>query len=535
MRRMGGHDRPNNRWTQIRKPVADGRLFVYPRVISFQRHINSNPSAKAAPPYVLRDTKIHSDRLAMALPAWHTDELDEEWVESSPSPPPTVARPAPSEPLPQATADSIRLKRGSLRALGHSAPRALPPSRHVSRTSDSPRIVSGHGQGRVLSEKLENGSDGLLSPPTSGNEGEAAGTFLVKEGVEDDRGRHLARKGRDMFGPSALEKMFRPPSPVIQPSTLDSALLQADSSPSGDQISPEKATPMSAGAISSPPAAHVRKPSHPYAPLNPSRLSKSVTPSSASSSFSATLPDANNITDLPELPQPEISTEHSDAPSQTSLIVDVDEGNRSSSAEPRTGSEEPERSKSEEVHEYASPLGRDGKYPFTFTAPHRSVSYEDEQHDGSPFNPDARPDETAHSTLPRQSVPQPGLRLFRGTFDTYTREHLSALVDSIAIEASPSPPRSDRQYSPEDAGSDQSRRSGSREAESEADSRSSKRMRMSPVSPARRAPGVRDWGAQGRAMMQRMRAMDDSTTSASHSRSNALSRELGAIRCRVPS
>jgi hypothetical protein len=460
----------------------------------------------------------------MAFPAWQTDELDEEWVESSPSPPPTIARPPPTETLPQATADSIRLKRGSLRALGHSAPRALPPSRNASRTSDSPRIVSGHGQGRVLSEKLENGSDGLLSPPTSGNEADGAGTFLVKEGVEDDRGRHLARKGRDMFGPSALEKMFRPPSPVAQPSTPIPA------SPPGDSLRDEIVLPETA-ATTTPPlpsVVNVRRPSHPYAPLNPSRLSKSVTPSSASTSFSATLPDATDITGLPNLPEPETSAERSDAPSQSSLIVDVDEGNRSSSAEPRTSGDERDGSKSREVLDDASPLGKNGNYAFTFSAPRRSLSNEDAQDDLSPFNPDGRPDETAHSTLPRHSAPMPGLRLFRGTFDTYTREHLSALVDSIAIEDSPSPTRPGRQYSPEDAGSDRSRRSGSREDESQTDSRSSKRMRMSPASPARRAPGVRDWGAQGRAMMERMRAMDESNTSASQSHSDAHTRELHA-------
>ena len=507
------------------KPIVTRWLFVYPRVISSQRHIKSNSPAVSTPLDVLLDSTVHSDQPAMAVPAWHTDELDEEWVESSPSPPPTIARPLPSEPLPQASADSIRLKRGSLRALGHSAPRALPPSRIASRTSDSPRIISGHGQGRVLSEKLENGSDGLLSPPTSGNEGDGAGTFLVKEGVEDDRGRHLARKGRDMFGPSALEKMFRPPSPVAQQPTPTTAGPLCDTA-GVDQVSPDKATNTTT-TPPPPPVSHVRKPSHPYAPLNPSRLSKSVTPSSASTSFSATLPDVTDITGLRELPVTEFtaSTDHSDAPSQTSLIVDVDEGNRSSSAEPRTGSEERDDSKSAELHAEAGPLGRDGKYPFTFTAPHQGGSFEDVR---SPFNPDAQPDETAHSTLPRQSVPQPGLRLFRGTFDTYTREHLSALVDSIAIEASPSPTHSDRVYSPANAGSDQSRRSGSRDADSEVDSRSSKRMRMSPVSPAKRAPGVRDWGAQGRAMLQRMRAMDDSTTSASQSRSDAHSRESRA-------
>lgn len=156
------------------------------------------------------------------------------------------------------------------------------------------------------------------------------------------------------------------------------------------------------------------------------------------------------------------------------------------------------------------------------------------------FEPSLEPlesGEPSHSTLNRRPQrghgvspirsSRPGLRLFRSTYDTYTREHLSALVDSIAIEPSPSPPVSDprdpRDWSPSRSLSDRSpsssaSRSGSGTMSSGGESRSSKRIRLSAPSPRR---GPRDWGAQGRAMMDRIRVRaEESTTSASRSRTS---------------
>lgn len=181
-----------------------------------------------------------------------------------------------------------------------------------------------------------------------------------------------------------------------------------------------------------------------------------------------------------------------------------------------------------------SPVGTDEKYPFTFAAPRRapkpvttSPSLATE-FAPSPFHSN----EASHSTLQKaQTSARPGLRLFQGAYDTFTHKHLSALADSFAVEASPSPPAmspSDMRQWSSDSGRSRGRSEGTVEGESSAgsqdvsenNSRSSKRMRMSPVSPARQAGGVRDWGAQGRAMMARLRAMEDSTTSASRSGSS---------------
>ena len=157
------------------------------------------------------------------------------------------------------------------------------------------------------------------------------------------------------------------------------------------------------------------------------------------------------------------------------------------------------------------------------------------------FDPSLSPfanGEPSHSTLHGPSRRQgrsskPGLQLFRSTYDTYTREHLSALVDSIAIEESPSPdasPRGDDEEerwqsdgSPvQDGESGPSGSSGSRTRSSEvSDARSSKRMRLSPSSPARKIGGVRDWDARARVMMDKIRDREvESTTSASYSQSS---------------
>lgn len=439
----------------------------------------------------------------MTIPAWQTDDLGEEWVESSPSPPPSLKaplQPSSTETLPRHDPASIRAKRGSLRALGHSAARSLPPSRSASSPqSGSPRVISGHGEGRILSEKVENNNNGLTlpSPPMSDQEKDGgAGTFVVKDGVDDDRGRHLAKKGKDIFGASALEKMFRPPSPVPEEPT-----------PTPSTPSPATSAPNRPEEIES-----IRKASNPYAPTNPSRLSKSVTPSSVSSSFSVTLPHPDESQDI-TAPMEEGETE-------SSLIVDV-ERDRDTTRELKSGEVETDMS-----------LPRPGQnYPFTFSHP---VDQDDSKGSNSdpslsPFNPEDK----SHSTMHHQSTHvKPGLRLFRSAYDTYTREHLSALVDSIAIDASPSPPplpaaslmRRGSRLASEGSSSGGGNSLGSRGSETD-DSRSSKRMRMSPSSPARRPNGIRDWAAEGRAMMDRIRNAAGSTTTESVSHSQGQSGE----------
>ena len=170
--------------------------------------------------------------------------------------------------------------------LGHAATRGL-PLRQVSATNGA---ESPHYKARDDDLRLSSGS-GIPSPPSSrsssGDEeveqvvggavrtvkSATAGTFVVKEGVEDDRGAALARKGlakskSDMFGPIALARMFEPPSPPTAP------------------IASSSSAPVLPTPIADAPRDPVRRLSHAYTPTNPSRLSKSITPSVASSSFS---------------------------------------------------------------------------------------------------------------------------------------------------------------------------------------------------------------------------------------------------------
>lgn len=494
-------------------------------------------------------------------PAWQTDELGEEWVESTSPPLDTIPLPTLPVPVPaMSKAESIRAKRGSLRMLGHAAARALPPSRSNS-TSSQPRIISSHsvGSGIIPSgEFMVPPGSGLPSPPSSrsssgdGPDSEPTanapiGTFVVKEGVEDDRGRALAKaagvKGKDIFGKNVLEKMFEPPSPPQPP-----------------------AEPLAPSRRVSENGAEPRRPSHAYAPANPSRLSKSTTPSTVSTMSSAAPSEASpegeqsGITDpvaeddtMPAedatLPAEDATLPADDAtlPAEdTGLYVDVDDLHRQNT---ETAGEAPPRDltlRSGEVETDLSPLAQPN-YPFTFAATVRSTS--DGTGSGSAtvrggsqriFEPSLEPlesGEPSHSTLNRRPQrdhgvsptrsSRPGLRLFRSTYDTYTREHLSALVDSIAIEPSPSPPvstpRNPRDWSPSRSLSDRSpstsaSRSASGTTSSGGESRSSKRIRLSAPSPRR---GPRDWGAQGRAMMDRIRVRaEESTTSASRSRTS---------------
>lgn len=179
-------------------------------------------------------------------------------------------------------------------------------------------------------------------------------------------------------------------------------------------------------------------------------------------------------------------------------------------------------------------------YPFTFAAPvgnENTGSINDEldaERSETPvFEPSLAPlegGEPSHSTLRvRPASANLGLRLFRNTYDTYTREHLSALVDSIPIQPSPPsaaaiPNRDNlRDWSPEASGSPMAYRSASDSSTPESitsDSRSSKRLRLSaPRGPA----AIRDWRAQGHAMLERIRVTDPDMSLTSDSRSGSRS------------
>ncbi|WVQ85676.1 hypothetical protein IAT38_007842 [Cryptococcus sp. DSM 104549] len=527
--------------------------------------------------------------MAAHMPGWHTEELLEEWPESSPSPPPTLAElPVPPKPAPNL--DSIRAKRGSLRMLGQAVARPLPPSRSASTASNGEpgRIVSGHvdgGRGHLPSPGT--GLEvGVLSPPSSRSSSDAqdaapvgtvAGTFVVKDGVEDDRGAHLARNGigpkggKDIFGALPLERMFDPPSPPTAP--LPAAPTEQAAAPE-PSTSPTMCTP----TLAPKPATdnQPRRASHQYAPVNPSRLSKSVTPSS-NDSFTTTLSTEPSVVASPAMQQRQLEDDSlirddtvlndefddSDLPGD---FVTAQQGPEGEGQTPYHQRPAQISLQSGEVETDLSPFVLPGgsNYPFTFESP-RQPSWRSATHGSSGrniFDPDndipaeGEGDGPSHSTLnarsrppqlpsaaqpqPLAQLPQlakapvnPALRLFRSTYDTYTREHLSALVDSIAIEPSPSPPaslpsvRGLRDWSPApDNSQSPSAPASSSHTESTPssisleDERSSKRLRLSPASPPPRRAGMRDWGAQGRAMMDRIRDRDvgNSTDAASTSR-----------------
>jgi hypothetical protein len=475
-------------------------VFVYTRLTLVRSIIQPGKQSnyKSSIP-----TPLHHIRMmAVATPGWQTEELLEEWVESSPSPPPTtLPKSFPTKSLPRNT-DSVHAKRGSLRGLGHAPARGL-ASRSASSASENnvkmlaKRDLSGllsPPSSRSSSEDVEN------QPPANGTVA-VPGTFLVKDGVDDDRGKHLLRnqaKSKDIFGALPLERMFRPPSP---PNAIASTSRPTPPAPE-PTASPEPI------AIVSPPLAESqnRRISHQYAPANPSRLCKSITPSNCSSSFTNSADRSNVIgteqqanQSLAELEDDSILQDETAPPSEHTTEI-----------HPLARSTTPQYSPARQDE---SPTIPQSEFSFTYEPPSQAENRQ----------PTFDPSEISHSTMHggrnAAEASGQGLRLFRSTYDTYTRDHLSALVDSIAIEhsssQSPSARGDSRDQSPMSGEGSGSRESGSTPA---SDMRSSKRLRMSPESPpGRRA--ITDWGAQGMMLMDKIRTIaPESMTSASRSR-----------------
>ncbi|KAL1410565.1 Protein nud1 [Vanrija albida] len=538
--------------------------------------------------------------MAAYTPAWQTEELLEEWVETSPSPPGSPSnRNSPSPALQDGGVGSINAKRGSLRSLGTgSAARALPPSRKSS-LNNGPEFT------RSPSNPFIRKASGMPSPPTSASgtsasgaseDGEheheehksppAAGTFLVKEG-EESHGHAFPKNpfgaGRDMFAALPLERMFEPPSPPVASGLSASPPPMSEPAQSPPAVSPEASpspppgTPgpsYTTAAISRstspkepPPESIQRRLSHQYAPVNPSRLSKSITPSdnsfatTADSSRAPTpptpaLPDDEedgeadlDLTGVYESPgvSAHLYTGHSGLPNPQ----DLDDGFSSPERSERLefyNRHDVSRSPSKDIDSMlnttqdASSVGpssmrelptpdRDSlspiannDYQFTFEA---SVPDSPGELSDPPFDPssDQLPNgDPSHSTLRhRAASANVGLRLFHHTYDTYTRDHLSALVDSIAGKGSLSPEIPDarglRDWSPavtNSAGSPDSRGFSATPSSSSSDARSSKRLRMSPPSPGG-PPPARDWHARGRLLMDRLRIQDDDLSATSDS------------------
>ncbi|CAK9779412.1 hypothetical protein CC85DRAFT_266047 [Cutaneotrichosporon oleaginosum] len=592
----------------------------------------------------------------MSAPAWQTDELGEEWVETSPSPPST---PVPNESI---IRGSVHNKRGSLRSLGHgSAARALPARRGS---------VMSLPEGRSPSNPYVRNASGMLSPPTSASSDDGRdternlkssvrstrsvsapapssekGTFVVKDG-EETHGKAFPRNAfvnRDMFSALPLEKMFEPPSSpmatleeedpsrlgstsplsspprsVIERETLESSSsespsvvvatssqsaplapeIASHSTPRGPSLSPHwsGSTPSS--------GSEGRRASHQYTPACPSRLSKSITPSD--NSFSTTTNSSRAPTPAPhveadmslehnhsslllpavhdETPeeathrfdetgpthsyddtnQPTIpydNTHHPSIPNDSSNYPtnpydedstrderDVETDSQTGTTRIRevksqpgttrmrgTGSRNESALQREEAAEVQAGVPR--KYPFQFSAPVGSArDMSDLDRSETPiFEPSLAPlagGEPSHSTMRAQPASSNlPLRLFRNGYDTYTREHLSAMVDSLGNHASPPagstlPRREElRNWSPEASNTPEVHRSASYSnsltpESATSDSHSSKRIKLARPEP-RGPAALRDWRAQGSAMLERIRVTDPdfSSTSASDSRS----------------
>ncbi|BEJ01381.1 hypothetical protein CcaverHIS631_0600630 [Cutaneotrichosporon cavernicola] len=596
----------------------------------------------------------------MSAPAWQTDELGEEWIETSPSPPTT---PVPTETV---VRGSVHNKRGSLRSLGHgSVARALPPRRASAMSLP---------EGRSPSNPYVRNASGMLSPPTSASsddgrdteyklksslrstrsvsaptQSSAKGTFVVKDG-EDTHGKAFPRNAfvnRDMFSALPLEKMFEPPSSPMAileeeeptssgstsraasstPSVAELALVESPSpieSPASGESTPSRSTPTAtimASTTTAPRALSLsphwsgstpssgsegRRVSHQYTPAHPSRLSKSMTPSD--NSFSTTTANSSRVATpapdgeedmsvehehdsllLPVVPDDTVEepTHHYDDTAQTHPYDDSNlptnpydhtnhptnpydntdhptipydehttQDERGVEDEPQTGTTRIRVAQSQagttrirdlesqmgttRIREESTeaPSGLHGKYPFNFSAPVGNARDVDglDRSETPEFEPSLAPlagGEPSHSTLNEPpELTNVGLRLFRNGYDTYTREQLSAMVDSLANHPSPPatrntiPRRADlREWSPEASGTPDAYRSASYSnsltpESATSDSHSSKRIKLARPEP-RGPTAIRDWRAQGNAMLERIRVTDPdfSSTSASDSRS----------------
>ncbi|KAI0078231.1 hypothetical protein K474DRAFT_1594475 [Panus rudis PR-1116 ss-1] len=161
----------------------------------------------------------------------------------------------------------------------------------------------------------------------------------------------------------------------------------------------------------------------------------------------------------------------------------------------------------------------DGEAPsdfqFTFSAPRPS-----------PFNPNG-PIPNAHSTpgpahQAARSLQPPGtdprLRLFQFNYDTFTRDHLSALVDSIAVNT----PSGNSLGTPQTMGTDSIQGTSRVSDQSTSRLRSAKRVKLSPASEyspvgdgaavIMRPPIRRDYVGESKNLMEKIRQNRDFST-----------------------
>ncbi|KAI0689252.1 hypothetical protein BC835DRAFT_1308449 [Cytidiella melzeri] len=159
------------------------------------------------------------------------------------------------------------------------------------------------------------------------------------------------------------------------------------------------------------------------------------------------------------------------------------------------------------------------KYEFTFAAPGLNAVRPHLPFSGNPTTP--QPFRTVSSTPSHLPVPpptDPRLKLFQFQYDTFTRDHLSAMVDSIAI------------HSPAgDSGTANSKDSSPSAAPSLSDTsisrlRSAKRLKLSPASDFSgdgealifRPQSRKDYVGESRSLMDKIRQARDFSTMSTH-------------------
>lgn len=467
----------------------------------------------------------------MSAPGWQTEDLAEEWVEStsfsdiSPSPPKAQS------PRKTTGDEQHRQFSASFRQISFNG------QDQMARQVTPMRIVSGHvngGRGHLPDMSVQ----GLLSPPTSDSgssqgkqEIAVAGTFVIKE--DDDLAKLAHSKALpanpftpkggkgDFFSPLALERMFQPPSPPTPAVPLPITNLDAPMHHVAEINTFQQTTVTTERRVS---AIY-----NPYAPANPSRLSKSVTPPSRTDSTIDTTQDTSQT-------QTELDMETGEHADDVTVKLD---GVRAESE--REGYEyetdlSPLREQTNDVHDAHR------GYQFTFSVSPRSDSLPS-RHRQPSFSPpvDDFYDQAAgpsHSTINARHLPplspagpNPPLRLFQRTYDTYTRDYLSAIVDSIPVGPSPPGTTPRRAFFSNTSHPTLSQHEGASPSDSSSTpsdpsaSRSSKRIRLSPPDWHQRGPGRyehspspsppvrsprqpdarRDWGRQGMEVLRRIR------------------------------
>jgi protein NUD1 len=347
--------------------------------------------------------------MASSFPAWQTDDLAEEWIEEE----------SEEQEYPDGEHNtSVR-------------PKDIDDEYNISMSSHGTRDLS-------FTEPLASyiqrtgtwEANGSLAAPGSAaasraNSPAPMGTFLVREDMPamplqamlpKTPGRNKTGIVKDIFSPTALERMFEPPSPPSAPPT---------SSPSPSSAPrPEVHTPAMSRVVIGGMASLPRS----TAPAIPSRLAQTFVPPSESSVNS--------------------SHAHSSDEDITESQHLMDSWNAPLTEEPL-----PSGASSSTHSTAARTLGAAAAATTTLAPPDQKFTFAVPRMTPQPsalfVPPSPMPQFNPEKFSQAQSTPgppirmgavsvgppltDPRLRLFQFNYDTYTREQLSAMVDSIAV------------------------------------------------------------------------------------------------------